>query len=66
MKMKTDKYVELRSDIADAWLKDNFLGPIYEEQENGDIIFTEKAQDRYIDIVNIVEHILEDNGITKE
>lgn len=66
MKMKTDNYVELRSDIAEAWLNDNFLGPIYEEQENGDIIFTEKAQDRYIDIVNIVEQILGNNGITKE
>lgn len=66
MKMKTDNYVELRSDIAEAWLNDNFLEPIYEEQENGDIIFTEKAQDRYIDIVNIVEQILGNNGITKE
>ena len=65
MKMKTDKYVELRSDIADAWLKDNFLGPIYSATPRG-FAQTEKAQDRYIDIVNIVEQILENNGITKE
>ena len=75
MKMKTEHFVLIRntdcflklcSDIAGAWLNDAYLDEIWEEKENGDEVYTEDAQDRFNDILDIVEHILENNGITKE
>lgn len=66
MKMKTDNYVELCNDLADSWLQDCFKGQIFIEHKNGDIGFTDKAQIRYIDILNDIESILESYGIVKE
>ena len=66
MKMKTENFLELCSDIAGAWLNDAYLDEIWEEKENGDEVYTEDAQDRFNDILDMVEQILENNGITKE
>ena len=71
MKMKTENYVELCSDIAGAWLNDaliigGYIDDIWEKKENGDEVYTEDAQDRFNDILDLVEQILTKNGITKE
>ena len=66
MKMKTENFLELCSDIAGAWLNDAYLDDIWEEKENGDEVYTEDAQDRFNGILDLVEQILTNNGITKE
>ena len=70
MKMKTENFLELCSDIAEAWLHDaliigGYIDDIWEEKENGDEVYTEDVQDRFNDILDLVEQILTKNGITK-
>lgn len=69
MKMKTENFLELCSDIAGAWLNDIYIDhqdELFEQKANGDEVYTESAQDHFNSILDAVEQILESNGITKE
>jgi len=51
--------------MADAFLEDTFVGEMHVTAADGSQSFTEAAQDRYMDICNIVENVLEQNGIVQ-
>tara|TARA_R110000764_G_scaffold94369_1_gene178153 strand:+ start:160 stop:708 length:549 start_codon:yes stop_codon:yes gene_type:complete len=65
IKLNDNDYVSLYSDMAEAFLEDTFVGEMHVIAANGDQCFTEAAQDRYMDICNIVENVLEQNGIVQ-
>lgn len=45
--MKTFNLIELASELADKKLRETFYGDVDVEEENGDIRYTEKAQDYF-------------------
>ena len=45
--MKTFNLIELASELADKKLRGTFYGDVDVEEENGDIRYTEKAQDYF-------------------
>lgn len=47
MKTKTFNLLELASELADRRLRATFYGDVDVEEENGDIRYTEKAQDYF-------------------
>lgn len=53
-----EQFLELSSDIAGAWLEDAYLDNVWQEEDNGDMRYTDDAQDRFIDILNTVQDIL--------
>ena len=59
MKISNDTFLELSAEIAEAWMNDAYLDDIYVEDENGDERYTEEAQDRFNDILDEVQAILE-------
>lgn len=59
MKISNETFLELSAQIAEAWLHDAYLDEIYVEDENGDERYTEEAQDRFNDILDEVQIILE-------
>lgn len=64
-KIPQSVYVELYSEMAEAILEDH-QGDLIElrvTEENGDVHFTEEAQDIYMDYCNLVEAVLESVGI---
>ena len=65
IKLNDEDYVSLYSDMAEAFLEDTFVGEMHVIAANGDQCYTEAAQDRYMDICNIVENVLEQNGIVQ-
>ena len=57
------QFVELAATIAGAWLEDihDFnprLDSPWTEDENGDEVYTEEAQDRFNDIYDTVQNIM--------
>jgi hypothetical protein len=59
MKISNETFLELSAEIAEAWMNDAYLDDIYVEDENGDERYTEEAQDRFNDILDEVQAILE-------
>jgi len=53
-------FLQVSAEIAEAWLEDAYLDPIWEVDENGDEVYTEDAQDRFNDILDVVQGILDD------
>lgn len=66
MNISNQTFLELSAEIAEAWMNDAYLDDIYVEDENGDERYTEEAQDRFNDILDEVQAILEDyvRGVT--
>jgi hypothetical protein len=65
IRLNDEDYITLYSEMAEAFLKDTFEGAIYCTDRNGCQYFTEAAQDRFMDICNIVENVLEQNHIVQ-
>jgi len=66
--MTEEQFVELSATIATAWLEDvhDFnarLGSPWTLDENGDEVFTEDAQDRFNEIFDTVQNIIQ--GVTQ-
>ena len=66
--MTEEQLVELSATIAGAWLEDvhDFnarLGSPWTLDENGDEVFTEDAQERYNEIFDTVQNIIQ--GVTQ-
>jgi HEPN domain-containing protein len=59
MRISHETFLELSAEIAEAWMNDAYLDDIYVEDENGDERYTEEAQDRFNDILDEVQAILE-------
>ena len=59
------RYIQLYADMAEAILQDvhGETLQIEEQRENGDVGFTEKAQDLYDHYCGIVEEVLSNNDI---
>lgn len=71
MILSAEKYLELTADLADAILQDTFCGSgavndVLIEHENGDIRYTEEAQDRFNEHLDMVCEKLSAHGIHKE
>lgn len=66
MNISNQTFLELSAEIAEAWMNDAYLDDIYVEDENGDERYTEEAQDRFNDILDEVQAILESyvRGVT--
>lgn len=61
-----EKYIELTANLAEAILCDTYLDTILIEHENGDMRYTEEAQDRFHEHLEMVEDKLSEHGIYKE
>ena len=59
MNISNETFLELSAEIAEAWMNDAYLDDIYVEDENGDERYTEEAQDRFNDILDEVQAIIE-------
>ena len=71
MILSAEKYIELTTDLADAILQDTFRGSgavndVLIEHENGDIHYTEEAQDCFNEHLDMVCEMLSAHGIQKE
>lgn len=66
MILSAEKYIELTADLADAILHDTYLDDVLIEHENGDIQYTEEAQDRFEEHLDMVCARLSAHGIHKE
>jgi hypothetical protein len=50
--------LELSCDIASYILEDTYLDNLYEESESGNEVYTEEAQERFVQHLDIIEGIL--------
>jgi len=50
--------LELSCDIASYILEETYLDNLYEESENGNEVYTEEAQERFVQHLDIIEGIL--------
>jgi hypothetical protein len=50
--------LELSCDIASYILEDTYLDNLYEESESGDEVYTDEAQERFVQHLDIIEGIL--------
>ena len=66
MQITNEQFLELSADIAGAWLEDAYargdadFDDIWQEEGNGDVRYTEVAQDRFNDILDTVQDMLND------
>ena len=60
MQITNEQFLELSADIAGAWLEDAYLDDIWLEDDNGDERYTNDAQDRFNDILDTVQDMLND------
>ena len=58
--MTGEQFNELSATIAGAWLEDAYLDNVWTMDANGDEVYTEDAQDRFNDIYDTVQNILQD------
>ena len=56
--MTEEQFVELSATIAGAWLEDAYLDNVWTEDDNGNEVYTEEAQDRFNDIYDTVQNIM--------
>ena len=66
MKLPSEKYVELYSELAMFCLEYSSLDNVWIENSNGDEVMTEEKQNEFNDIVDNIETILTLNNIIKE
>ena len=66
MILPAEKYIELTADLADAILCDTYLDDVLIEEDNGNIRYTEEAQDRFNEHLEMVCDKLSAYGIYKE
>jgi len=66
MILPVEKYIELTADLADAILCDTYLDDVLIEEDNGDIRYTEGAQERFNEHLDMVCDKLSAYGIYKE
>jgi hypothetical protein len=50
--------LELSCDIASYILEETYLDNLYEESENGNEVYTDEAQERFVQHLDIIEGIL--------
>lgn len=50
--------LELSCDIASYILEETYLDNLYEESESGNEVYTEEAQERFVQHLDIIEGIL--------
>ena len=60
MQITNEQFLELSADIAGAWLEDAYLDNVWQEDDNGDERYTNDAQDRFNDILDTVQDMLND------
>ena len=60
MQITNEQFLELSADIAGAWLEDAYLDDVWQEEDNGDMRYTDDAQDRFNDILDTVQDMLND------
>ena len=58
MQITNEQFLELSADIAGAWLEDAYLDNVWQEEDNGDMRYTDDAQDRFNDILDTVQDML--------
>ena len=58
MQITNEQFLELSADIAGAWLEDAYLDDVWQEEDNGDMRYTDDAQDRFNDILDTVQDML--------
>lgn len=66
MILSAEKYIELTANLAEAILCNTYLDNILIEDENGDIHYTEEAQDCFNEHLDMVCEVLSAHGIHKE
>jgi len=66
MILQAETYIELTTDLADAILCETYLDDVLIEHENGDIRYTEEAQERFNEHLDMVCDKLSAYGIYKE
>jgi hypothetical protein len=66
MILPAETYIELTADLADAILCDTYPDDVLIEHENGDILYTEEAQERFNEHLDMVCDKLSAYGIYKE
>ena len=66
IKIPSEIWVELYSEIASAMVNYSALDPITKIMDNGDECYTDEAQEKFEDCVGIVEEILESLFIKEE
>ena len=66
MILPEETYIELTTDLADAILCETYLDDILTEEDNGDIRYTEEAQERFNEHLDMVCDKLSAYGIYKE
>tara|TARA_A100001515_G_C4571890_1_gene210015 strand:+ start:751 stop:954 length:204 start_codon:yes stop_codon:yes gene_type:complete len=57
--MTEEQFNELSTTIAGVWLEDAYLDNVWTEDDNGDEVYTEEAQDRFNEIFNTVQNIMD-------
>ena len=58
--MRNEIFLEMSAEIAEEWLQDVVVGYPYITQENGDVTYTEEAQEIFNDVLDTVQEILQD------
>jgi len=56
--LEPEKWVEVCAEISGEWLQDVVSDYPYVTQKNGDVTYTDKAQERFIIIYDQVEDIV--------
>ena len=56
--MKTTEFIELACSIASYVLEDTYLDYPYEENDSGDLVYTDDAQDRFNEHYDVIEGLL--------
>ena len=56
--LTNEQFLNLSADIAGAWLEDAYLDNVWQEEDNGDMRYTDDAQDRFNDILDTVQDML--------
>jgi hypothetical protein len=64
--LPAETYIELTVKLADAILCDTYLDVVLIEDKNGDTRYTEEAQNRFEEHLEMVEYHLSEYGICKE
>ena len=59
MQITNEQYLELSAEIAGVWLEDAYLGDIWQKDDSGDERYTDDAQDRFNDILDTVQCVLD-------
>ena len=63
--LPSEKYIELTAALAEDILQATYLDTILIEEENGDIRYTDEAQERFNEHLEMVCHNLSAHGIYK-